>query len=103
LNPDSTTKCRTTGHTPNKVLFGRKPEIPSALKLPTNYTYNDLISEIKNRFRTVYESARENLKQSKQVTKEQFDKQTKVKSFKVGDTVVPRNPNTRPGRAKKLE
>ncbi len=71
LNPDSTTKCRTTGHTPNEVLFGRKPA--------------------------------GNLEQSKEKTKEQFDKQTKVKSFKVGDTVFLRNQNTRPGRVKKLE
>jgi transposase InsO family protein len=101
----NTSKCRTTGHTPYEVLFGRKPEIPSALKLPTkvNYTYDDLISEIKNNFRSIYDSARQNLEQSKQETKEQCDKKTKIKNFKIGDTVVLRNQNARPGRSKKLE
>lgn len=89
----NTTPHSSTKFTPHELIFGQKAEIPSALvkKPDTIYNYDDFVSEFKYKMQSSHELARENLLNSKQISKRQFDKSTNPISFQVGDLVLIEN------------
>lgn len=89
-----------TNYTPFELLFGFKANMPiSICRNPeVVYNYNDYYYELRFKLQNAYKEARENLIESKQKNKKQFDSKTNVLKLQIGDKVLLRNEN-----AKKLE
>ena len=86
----NTTPHTATKHTPFELLFGFKPIIPSALTKTVDivYNYDDYLIELKNKLQKSYEIARNNIYKAKEVSKNYYDKNTKIINFKIGDKVL---------------
>ena len=100
----NTTVHSSTKFTPYELVYGRKPEIPSALTAPVEfrYTYDDYVEELKLKLREAHECARKNLIESKEINKYYFDKKTEDVDYKVGDFVYLQNNQSKTRRCKKL-
>lgn len=89
----------TTPHTsthimPFELIHGFKPNLPSSFKskqLSVVYNYEDYLSFIKNRLKSSYEIARQNLLISKEKSKIYYDKNCNPVTFKIGDQVLLKN------------
>lgn len=100
----NTSTHRSTNLTPYELLFGRKAYLPSSiLKEPEfHYTYDDYIRSLQNRLNTSFKTARENLINSKNKSKEYYDKKINPTRFKVNDLVCIYEKRTKVGLSKKL-
>ena len=67
----NTTPHTATGYTPHELVYGQQAELPTALRLAPNPTYNydDYAQEAKERLRAANETARENLRDAKNTVK----------------------------------
>ena len=77
-------------HTPFELIFGKEANLPSSLiEAPKfNYTYDDYISELKQKLQILRQSAKENLIKEKEHNKSLYDKSLNVIEFKEGDLVL---------------
>lgn len=93
-----------TKFTPFELIFGHKPILPSSItsKIDTRYTYNTYHDQLKYRLNKSYEIAQQNLKSSKETSKQIYDKKLNNQAFKVNDSVYLLNETTKPGHSKKL-
>jgi transposase InsO family protein len=100
----NTTKNTSTGYKPITLINGRDVILPTSFKEPIkiDYNYDDYVLTVKNKFRKIYQDCRENLTNSKEKTKIRFDKNTKIRKFKIGDLVLKQTKQVRLGRSKKL-
>ena len=98
------TTHRATGYSPFELLFGHRARIPSVLRAqPTpRYNYEDYVSELRGRLQSAHAIARENLLQSKERSKVDYDKKTVHIAPHVGDKVLLFDENVRRGRSRKL-
>lgn len=83
----------TTKLTPYEVVFGELATIPCSLKkeeIPS-YNYDDYVSELKARLRLAHHIARQNILKSKELAKEQYDKNAKPMRIEIGDKVYLKN------------
>jgi hypothetical protein len=101
----NTTPHSTTGFTPFELVYGHRPDLPTALTRPPKltYSYEDYAKELRERIRAANQIARENTKDEKAKSKLQFDKKSKKATFKVGDKVLLYDETIRRGRSKKLD
>jgi RNase H-like domain found in reverse transcriptase/Reverse transcriptase (RNA-dependent DNA polymerase)/Integrase zinc binding domain len=85
----NTTKNSTTKFMPMELLFGFTPLIPTNLKKTPelDYTYDDYLSDLRNKFRKTRQIAIENIVKSKETNKNYYDKTAKTSEFKEGDLV----------------
>jgi transposase InsO family protein len=94
----------TTKYSPHELLFGRKPKLPSSITdHPTiQYSYDDFANDLKYKLRQCQNIAKENIQKSKLHSKQEYDKQAKVKSFSIDQMVYLKNNITTKGISKKL-
>lgn len=99
----NTTPHSSTEFSPYRLLFGYNPEIPSSLPKPqtSQYTFDDYAKEIKFKIQKSINIARQNLLQSKELSKQYFDKNAKITEFKIGDLVLLKNELIPKGKSKK--
>jgi len=76
-----------TGHISFKLVFGYQAMLPSAL-ISKSYSYNNYAKELKERLRTTNRIAKEHIIKAKLTVKQQYDKDIKAISFKLGDKVL---------------
>lgn len=71
----NTTKHNSTKFTPHFLVYGFDTEIPTSLKQSPDpiYNYEDYVSVLKNKLRTVHELARKNILSSKLHNKKMYD------------------------------
>jgi len=100
----NTTHHSATGYTPFELLFGRLSTLPSALKKPPSPQYNheDYVAELRGRLQTVHQQAHKKLIESKDKSKEYYDKRAKPTKLQVGDKVLLFDETVRRGRSRKL-
>ena len=100
----NSTPHTTTRYSPYELVFGRRAEIPSSIsKDPEfHYTYDDYLANLKLKLQMSNKIARENILNSKEKSKETYDRKILQPNFRVGDQVYLLNESTRPGRSKKL-
>lgn len=100
----NTTEHSSTGFTPHFLMYGREPEIPNNILKSSrlSYNYDSFLVQLKQGLHDAYKIARQNMKKSKQTAKTYYDKNTKIKNFKVGDSVWLKNEAVRRGRSAKL-
>lgn len=81
---------RSTGYTPNELIYGYKLTLPTNLKRRPEpvYTYDDYLSELRYKLQKAHTLARENLIESKNNNKKYYDKKTLSVSYKIGDQVL---------------
>jgi hypothetical protein len=86
------------------LIFGFKASMPSALQAnpSTQYNYDDFVSELKSRLQSAHQVARERLITAKEKSKEQYDKDSKLPTFNIGDRVLLYDETVRRGRSRKL-
>lgn len=89
----NTTPHTMTKFTPYEVLFCRKANVPGQLQqAPTPvYNYDDMIRDVKEKLQKCHESAKVNLKQSKQHRIAQQGSKINLPDLQVGDKVLLRN------------
>jgi hypothetical protein len=100
----NTSNHSATGYTPFELIFGFKASMPSALQASpsTQYSYDDFVSELKSRLQSAHQVARERLVTAKEKSKEQYDKDSKLPTFNIGDRVLLYDETVRRGRSRKL-
>jgi hypothetical protein len=84
----NTTPHSSTGFTPHKLLFGRKPNIPGILQKETpeiRYNYESYVQELHSRLQSCYEVARSNLKSKNEKSKEYYDRNTNDPLFAISE------------------
>lgn len=86
----NTTPHTATKYTPYELLYGFKPEIPTSLQRSPEiyYNYDNYTYDLKNKLQNGYKIARENLLKAKEISKNYYDRNTKVVDFAVGDKVL---------------
>ncbi|HBS53358.1 MAG TPA: hypothetical protein DD806_05115 [Flavobacterium sp.] len=86
----NTTVHSSTGFTPFELLYGYEPTLPSSItEAPrTYYNYDDLVIDLKSKFQHCWKRAKENIKNSKEASKKQYDKKVHVNSYNIGDKVL---------------
>jgi len=98
---------QSTGFSPYYMLFGKEMPLPIDTSLipeqlitqaPEKY-----IDQLINRVKIIHEIAKTNLEKSQEKSKQYYDKTTKPPKFQVGDRVLLKVEQVRPGRKKKLE
>lgn len=74
-------------------MFGKTPNLPSSLQRPPAplYNYEDYDKILKHRLQSAWQKATINLKASKEISKNNYDRTTKPKEYSVGDMVLYRN------------
>ena len=75
---------------PYELIFGRLARLPSSEPLEPEeqpLTYNDYITKLNKQLDNIQNIARENLVETKNKSKYYYDKRTKFKEFKIGDSV----------------
>lgn len=89
----NTTPHTVTKYMPFELLFGYKPQIPhSFLKDPEPlYTYDDYVKELKYRMQFSNKIAKNNIINSKEKSKDYYDKYTNSVQFFIGDRVLLKN------------
>ena len=100
----NTTAHSATGFTPFDLLFGRPSVLPSALKKPPEpqYNYDDYVSKLRSRLRTVHHHPYKNLIASKSQSKEHYDKTSGELKLQIGDKVLFFDETVCQGRSRKL-
>lgn len=102
----NTTPSSGTGYTPFELMFARKANLPGNLqKKPVEMNYSETDDYLERFKRTLQENceiARRNLIQSKERSKQDYDKKVREETFKVGDKVLVHDETVRRGRSKKL-
>ena len=95
-------KNRSTNETPYTLVFGIEPHIPTSFeKNTTRKTYQNLSKEVQDKLKRIRTVARDNLTRSKEINKAQYDKkQTKPRTFNVGDDVLIKEGQAAPGKLK---
>lgn len=89
------TTHKSTGFTPQELLYGFTAEIPSNLKrkpLPL-YNHEDYYHELRYKLQTSFSIAKETLGNAKSKSKEYYDKHTNPKIFETGQFVFMKNTN----------
>lgn len=94
----------TTHFSPYELIFGHKATLPNAIKENPkfSYSYDDYHKYLKLKLNISFEHARENIINSKQQSKKQYDKKVNDHKFQIGDFVYLRDNRTTPGLTKKL-
>lgn len=89
----NTTPHSSTGYTPYELMYGYPPKLPSVLKSnpTTSYNYDNYANELKARLQHSHQVAKENLIEQKGKSKKYYDKNTKPKTFCLGDKVLLKN------------
>jgi hypothetical protein len=107
--PYATFTYNTTPHTatqfsPFELLFGHIPTLPTSVKQPpkVNYTYDDFINNLKQKMQHSNQLAKENLLKCKNISKNNYDKNSYTRIFEIGDKVLLYDESVRRGRSKKL-
>lgn len=107
--PFATFSYNTTPHsgtqfTPFELLFGHTPSLPTSINQPikTQYTYNDFVANLKNKMQYSNQIAQENLLKTKNTSKQNYDRNSLIREFDVGDKVLLYDESVRRGRSKKL-
>jgi transposase InsO family protein len=112
---DAVTMCyngsvnRSTGYTPNFLMFGREALTPLDLDFPqvnveVDYNlgdYVDYVNKLHKALRESYEAARLNSSRAAESRKRTYDATVKPKEFKVGDLVLLRRETVKPGTYRK--
>lgn len=95
---------RSTNLTPFELVFGHKAFIPKSIceKPEFRYSYDDYYSSLKSKLNKAHEIARERLVESKEKSKQYYDRNAKEISYKINDLVYILNKNIKPGLSKKL-
>ncbi|XP_015125510.1 uncharacterized protein LOC107047270, partial [Diachasma alloeum] len=90
--------------TPFELMFGRRAELPTAVKQPPRltYCYDDFAQELRERLRAAHQEAKEKLDAGKEKSKIQYNKDADEVEFCIGDKVLLKNDVLRRGRSKKL-
>jgi hypothetical protein len=84
----NSTPHTSTKFSPHELVFGQKPELPTALKhTEFKYTYDSFLDNLKLRLTRSHEIARNNLINQKHISKKYYDKKAKVIKFNKGDSV----------------
>jgi len=99
-----TTPHSGTRFTPHELLFGRKPNIPGKYRKEppeVRYDYNSNVLGLQSRLQSCYEVARTNLKAKMERSKE-YDRNTNVPLFAVGEKVLLHDEKVHRGRSAKL-
>jgi len=83
----STTVHTSTYFTPYELVFGRKPNIPSAFnKNPEpQYNYDNYVFDLKRLMQEAHKIARDNLIKEKESNKTYYDRTLNVVNLHVGD------------------
>jgi hypothetical protein len=86
----NTTPHTATGYTPFELIFGRKPELPSAVRTGQDpvYNFDDFVSGLKYRLQTTHKIARQKMDARKIVSKKYYDRTTNDVTFNVNDLVL---------------
>lgn len=92
----NTTPHTSTGYMPYELVFGFKPTIPTSItKEPeVQYCFDDYLTELKNKLQTSHQIARNNLIETKEKSKNFYDRKTKSIQFKKDDLVYLKKRNT---------
>lgn len=100
----NTTPHTATGYTSFELLYGHQA-LPTTLTTTPRltYSYDDYVSELRERLRAAHQVAKANLQEGNTKAKECFDKKTSLNKFTVGDKVLLFDEALRRGRSKKLE
>ena len=72
-------------------------------KISKSYCYDDYAKKLKEQLQAINRIAREHIIKAKLTAKQQYNKNTKVISFKLGDKVLLHDETLRRGRSKKLD
>lgn len=93
-----------TKFTPFELLFGYKPVIPSSISSSPEfrYTYDSYCDQLKYRLNKSHDIAKENLINSKNKSKENYDNKIQNPEYKVNDSVFLENNQSKVGQSKKL-
>ncbi|CAK9814888.1 Retrovirus-related Pol polyprotein from transposon 412 [Anthophora quadrimaculata] len=85
----NTTINKSTNHTPYELLFDRSAYLPSSITQEPEfkYTYVDYLSSLKNKLNISFKIVKENLINSKNKSKEYYDKKGNSVEFKVNNLV----------------
>lgn len=91
----NTTPHSVTKFTPYELVFGHKPSIPhSFMKSPEPlYNYDDYMKEFKYRMQISHKLAKENISNSKSISKNYYDKSLNPVKFDSNDLVLLKNEN----------
>jgi hypothetical protein len=86
----NTTPHSTTGLTPFELIYGRKADLPSAVRREPQpmYNFEDYVSELRFRLQASHAIARQSIKTKKEISKRYYDKNAKPVQFNVGDLVL---------------
>lgn len=100
----NTSVHKSTSFTPYELLFGHKAHLPSSITRDPefSYSYDDYVKSLQHRLNTSFQLAKQNILQSKQKSKELYDKKTNEKEFCVNDMVLLYDNQTKPRSCKKL-
>lgn len=99
----NTTPHSSSKYTPYELVFGKHPILPSSITKTATplYNYDDYSHELRFRLQNAWRNAVVNLKKSKEMSKQAYDRTAKLKTFAVGDQVLYRN-QTRKGKLDQL-
>lgn len=79
-----------TQYTPYELVFGKIARVPTSAPIPEaegNETYTKYLTNLYERITETQRIARDNLTQAKERSKRYYDKKSRERSFKPGDTV----------------
>lgn len=101
----NTTPHTATGFTPFELVYGHQATLSTALISPpkSTYTYDNYVTELKERLRATQRIAKANLQEEKNKAKEAYNKKTVIRIFKEGDRVLLHDEALRCRRSKKLK
>jgi RNase H-like domain found in reverse transcriptase/Reverse transcriptase (RNA-dependent DNA polymerase)/Integrase zinc binding domain len=81
-----------TGYSPYSLMFGRLPRDPvSKVNIPEFYTYDTFYDHVRRRIKIFNDVAKEKIKESKNIGKLSYDKNTTAKTFKQGEKCLIKN------------
>jgi hypothetical protein len=66
------------------------------------YSYDDFVNELKGRLQTAHQIAKEKLIGAKEKSKEHYDQNSKLPTFRIGDKVLLYDETVSRGRSRKL-
>ena len=99
---------RSTGFTPNMMVFGREISLPVDVLMGTTNKEGDkeppeYVSNLVSKLKTTHAIARENLEKTQVYMKDTYDAKLKQQSYEVGDLVYKLNTAVKKGQSRKLE
>jgi len=98
----NTTQHSDTGFTPHEHLFGRNIRYITEGTPDVRYDYNSYVQELQSLLQSCYEVARTHLKAKKERSKENYDRDTNVPLFALGEKVLLHYEKVRRARSAKL-